>query len=129
MSGGGEEQKFRLAEEVEGVEYKWNFAYGSNMKQSTLINRLSPFPGDPHPVESVPCVARDWVLLFDVYAHPFAEPAFANVRRAPGKECHGVIHRVTKAQYDNLAATEGGGGAKDMGYQPQEVCVSVCVCV
>ncbi|KAJ3077337.1 hypothetical protein HK102_005254 [Quaeritorhiza haematococci] len=110
-------------------EYVWYLAYGSNMNPNTLSNRRKVFPK-----VSKGCTVPGWYLNFDVLALPYFEPSFASISTAlplnpppsylaqfPGPPQHlelqGVVHKITKTDFENICRTEGGGGHKDVGYQ------------
>ncbi len=84
----------------------WNFAYGGNMNRRVLSERRRISP-----LESVPGRLEDHRLAFNTRGFPWIEPAFANVEPSPGDCVHGVLHRLTEAQFARLDRYEWGGVA------------------
>jgi hypothetical protein len=74
-----------------------------------------------HPIESIPGVLEGWQLTFDLRGIPAVEPCFGNIKENPDSEIHGVLHKMTAAQFKHLLATEGGGGVDANGYIPYKV--------
>jgi hypothetical protein len=99
----------------------WNFAYGSNMNAHTLTKRRKIIP-----LESVPGILNGWKFSFEYRGLPFIEPSFAVVHPGDAKDrCHGVLHKMSKADFINLLRSEGNAGAgyDKEGYKPIEVFV------
>lgn len=90
-------------ESMSGV---WNFAYGGNMNPRVLSERRRITP-----LESVAGRLEDYRLSFTARGFPWIEPAFANVEYAPGACVHGVLHRLTGKQFEQLDRYEWGGVA------------------
>ena len=109
----------------------WNFAFGANLSRRILTGRRRI-----EPLESMPAVVYGWELSFDYQGLPFLEPGFGTLRKVTGmrdgneldhRVCvHGVVHRMTAADYQQLLVTEGGSGRNDVpGYRavPVRCCV------
>ncbi|KAH8888280.1 hypothetical protein GQ53DRAFT_749209 [Thozetella sp. PMI_491] len=93
----------------------WYFAYGSNMSSTK-------FAGDRGIVALSTVAARvpRWRLGFLVPGLPYAEPAFGAIEPIPddGTELasaaptvQGVLYLITRSQYVQVLASEGGGTA------------------
>lgn len=85
------------------------FAYGSNINPSTFqgVRNMKP-------TASVPCVLRDYELVFNVPGVPYVEPAFASVRAAADVVTHGVSHAITLEEWEYLVTTEGSYDVVDV---------------
>jgi hypothetical protein len=107
----------------------WNFAFGANLSRRVLTGRRRI-----EPLESLPAVVFGWELSFDYRGLPFLEPGFGTLRKVtalsgPGSEdggprreggvcVHGVVHRMSAPDYQQLLVTEGGSGRDDVpGYR------------
>jgi hypothetical protein len=100
-------------------QYVWYLAYGSNLNPKVLEGRRNVFP-----VESWPCHALEYKLVFDFLAFPYMEPCFASIAPLDADEenekspyLHGVVHRITKEEFEKIRVTEGGGGYTGLGYE------------
>ncbi len=85
---------------------KYYFGYGSNMSSRTLNRR------NIHPASSVPAVLNGYRLAMNLKsAMAPLEPTFANVEKdsSVGAAVHGVLHRVTQPNIEQLTREEGGG--------------------
>ena len=92
------------------------FAYGSNLDRGTFEGTRAMKPR-----ASTPCVLPGYQLAFNVPGLPYVEPSFASVRVAPAdaverfeRECHGVAHEITEAEWARLVATEGSYDVVDV---------------
>ena len=93
----------------------WNFAFGANLSRKILTGRRKI-----EPLESWPALANGWELSFDYRGIPFLEPGFGTLRKtsSPSVCVHGVVHRMSAADYQQLLVTEGGSGRTDVpGYR------------
>lgn len=61
-----------------------------------------------------------WRLTYDLRGFPFVEPAFADIEKLCANddtpEVQGVCHQITRAEWEGIRATEGGGGVIEQGY-------------
>jgi len=98
----------------------WYFAFGSNMNPKILSGRRKIYP-----TKSLPCYLPGWYLNFNTTAIPFLEPSFASVSQKPAfdsqPEVHGVVHEITRSEYDEVRRTEGGGGHIGIGYESVKI--------
>lgn len=99
-------------------EHVYNFAYGSNMCPTVLSGRRRI-----RPLESIPGVLEGWQLTFDLRGVPGVEPCFGNIKENPESEIHGVLHKMTGADFLYLLSTEGGAGVDANGYIPRKIVV------
>lgn len=95
-------------------------AYGSNLSAETFLGRRGI-----KPLSQVNVVAPQIALSFDLPGIPYSEPCFGNCRyrevksedgyhkNAWKKGLVGVVYEVTRKDYAQIIATEGGGS----GYQ------------
>ena len=95
----------------------WNFAFGANLSEKILTGRRKI-----QPIVSFPASVRGWELSFDMRGLPFLEPGFGTLRRVevldPTPLCHGVCHKLSANDYEQLLLTEGGAGRDDVpGYR------------
>ena len=101
-------------------QYVWYLAYGSNMNPSVLTGRRRV-----QPVESFPCRVPAYKLDSYVRGYPYIEPAFFSISKRtsadPEPELHGVAHKITAKDYQQIRATEGGGGHPTLGYQDEHL--------
>ncbi len=81
----------------------WNFAYGSNMHPARRVSRAGL-----QPREVVPAILRGWRLCFNIPGVPLLEPAMASITRAPERCVHGVLLRLSAAEFRRLERSEGG---------------------
>lgn len=94
----------------------WYFAYGSNMKSSVMKGRgITTLK-----VQTV--VVPNYILCFDIFGIPYAEPAFASIMplnesEASGSQSippvHGVAYLLTPNDYRRLVLSEGAGVGYD----------------
>lgn len=105
----------------------WYFGYGSNMKSSIMSNRgITPLSTE---VGIVP----GYILTFDIFGIPYAEPSFASIARVSKPESiskelgpsllgteetrippvHGVLYLLKKEDYRRLVTSEGAGVGYD----------------
>lgn len=81
------------------------FAYGSNVKVSTLIRRL----GDSPPQIQYNAILAGHRLAFSVPGLPFVEPSFATIRKEfdPNQAVWGVVYHINERGYTKLMRSEG----------------------
>ena len=92
-----------------GASRALNFAFGSNMDESTRMRRQL------QPTQILPAVANGWELFFSLPGVPFLEPAFATLRPADGSiSTHGVCLDLDRESWFRLLASEGVLGAADI---------------
>lgn len=121
-------QLSRTAAKVESKDTVLYLGYGSNLCAETFQGKRNI-----KPLSQVNVVVPALSLTFDLPGLPYTEPCFGNVRyrdasapgegaRAGGGSYHkdrwhkglvGVVYEVTREDYVNIIATEGGGA----GYQ------------
>lgn len=85
----------------DGVFY---FAFGSNMLSSIFSGTRTLRPAS---VETA--TLRGYRLAFTEPGIPYFEPAFANIEKAPGAVCEGVLYCITADDLAHLDFTEGRG--------------------
>jgi hypothetical protein len=95
----------------------WYFAYGSNMKSTVMNNRGIT------PISMQAVVVPSYVLCFDIFGIPYAEPAFASIAPLRDEQIeggvkslppvHGVAYLLTPDDYRRLVLTEGAGVGYD----------------
>lgn len=105
-------------------EYVWYLAYGSNMNPSVLTGRRRV-----KPIESIACRVPGYKLDSYVRGYPYIEPAFFSISLRSladhEPELHGVAHKITAKDYQQIRATEGGGGHPTLGYQDERLKVQL----
>lgn len=118
-------QLSRKAAETEPKDTVLYLGYGSNLCAETFQGKRNV-----KPLSQVNVVVPALSLTFDLPGLPYTEPCFGNVRYrdtemggdVAGDDYHkdrwhkglvGVVYEVTRADYINIIATEGGGS----GYQ------------
>ncbi|KAF9216715.1 hypothetical protein BGZ59_008436 [Podila verticillata] len=74
----------------------WYLAYGSNMDPKVFTGRRKVTP-----LESIPVIARDYWLSFDIAGIPFVEPCFASILKIDHARLHSrdyalEVHNRTK---------------------------------
>ncbi|KAL2869633.1 gamma-glutamyl cyclotransferase gliK [Aspergillus lucknowensis] len=98
---------------AEGI---WYFAYGSNMRSSVMKGR------GIMPLKMQAVIVPDYMLCFDIFGIPYAEPAFASIApllnnevsgKSPIPPVHGVAYLLTADDYRRLVVTEGAGVGYD----------------
>ncbi|GAQ83573.1 RNA ligase/cyclic nucleotide phosphodiesterase [Klebsormidium nitens] len=87
----------------------WNFAYGANVNKHKLevVRRITP-------VDSVPGRLAGYRLAFN------HRGAMGNVVESPGDACHGLLHQVTREQFNRLREMENGYSAVDVDVEPYD---------
>ncbi|KAK4182317.1 hypothetical protein QBC35DRAFT_510212 [Podospora australis] len=100
----------------------WYFGYGSNMVTSVMRSRGTEL------LEVKAVCVPGYILTFDVFGLPYAEPAMASIAKyrtpsvsgGPDSEItklgippdvHGVAYLLSRADIQKLIASEGGGVA------------------
>jgi len=86
---------------VEGL--LWYFAYGSNMRRATFIDRRGM-----QPRRSVAACLAGYRLTFDLPVGP-GERGVANLVADGAATTHGVLHLITPEEFTILDRTEGVG--------------------
>lgn len=81
----------------------WYFAYGSNLSPEKRRRRAGISELDTRPAR-----VAGWRLAFDMPGIPPAEPSMANLRSADGEAVHGVLIKMSTADFAALTASEGG---------------------
>ena len=46
--------------------------------------------------EKSPAILRNWRMYYGAFGPKLVEPAFADLDKAEGEECHGVAIKITK---------------------------------
>jgi len=87
---------------VSGAEVLY-FAFGANMCASVLERRSVQV------TDSYAGTLEDHRLVFDLPGIPWIEPVFANIAPTPGATVHGVLHAMTRPDFDRLSRSEGAG--------------------
>jgi len=105
----------------------WYFAFGSNLNPKILTGFRNVTPAESHP-----CFLPGWYLNFDTVGLPYYEPSYASIGQHPilqdQPEVHGVVHQITREDYDRIKATELGGEHDDIGYASVPVTVHTYEC-
>lgn len=102
----------------------WYFGYGSNIRSASMTKRKIS------PLQSQAVVLPSYMLTFDIFGIPCAEPAFASIAKFSdlgydddaAARCkkttmpppvHGVAYLLTKEDYCRLVLSEGSGVGYD----------------
>jgi len=63
-----------------------------------------------------PAVVKDHRLAFNMRGFPPLEPSMGGIEPCVGSDCHGALIELTRANYEKIWLSEGGGAAKP-GYE------------
>jgi hypothetical protein len=96
---------------MEKADTLWYFAYGSNMSSAKFTGRRGIIP-----IKSAKVTLPNWVLVAEIPGVPYSEPSFFSIRRrgeSEGEDARtpdviGVAYLITKEQYREVIASEGG---------------------
>lgn len=104
-------------------ETVWYFGYGSNIRSASMKKRKIT------PLQSQAVVLPSYMLTFDIFGIPCAEPAFASIakfsdlgyddnaaarwKKTIPPPVHGVAYLLTKEDYRLLVLSEGSGVGYD----------------
>jgi hypothetical protein len=110
-------------------EHVWNLAIGSNMDVEKLQSRNPQSRPRITPLHAgVPATVPGWALSFDLMGVPPFEPAVAAAVPNPDGHLHGVLYKMSRADYLTLSISEGccaRDGSAIAGSPYQEVVVQV----
>ncbi|EHY54824.1 Gamma-glutamyl cyclotransferase gliK [Exophiala dermatitidis] len=95
----------------------WYFGYGSNIRSASMTKR------EITPLQAQAVVVPSYILTFDIFGIPCAEPAFASIATYQDIEetqqhtqvppVHGVAYLLTRDDYRRLVLSEGSGVGYD----------------